>query len=145
MTYTDNTLDSSLGTNIVNVNNQCPKPKFITTSEYYKLVGVGDPKYPTQAYITTANNEVFDSANYLDITNRGNDNTAITGMSDDYGLIIIGSKKQIYFLDTSQDAPAVTVTRSNIGILDGYSIVKMPSNSGSTVWYCSLLYIMVDL
>lgn len=129
LTYTDVTADSALGATIPPINNECPKPKFITTSFNFRLIAVGDKTYPTQAFITDTNLEVFDKANFTDITNRGNDNTAITGLSDDYSLIVIGSKKQIYFLDVTS-TPTVTITRANIGVLDGYSMVKMPSNSG---------------
>lgn len=130
LTYTDNIADNSSNSEIPAINNECPKPKFITVSANYKLVGAGDSSFPTQAYITETDLEVWDKASYTDVTNRGTDNTAITGLSDDYGFIIIGSQRQIYFLDTSDTTASVTLTRCNIGILDGYTIVKMPSNSG---------------
>lgn len=130
LTYTDNTPDGSLTTEIPSINNECPKPRFISVSSTYKLICCGDSNFPSQCWVTDTSLEVFDKANYIDISNRGVDNTEITGMSDDYDKTIIGTKKQIYFLDTSADVPAVTITRSNIGVLDGFSMVKMPSNSG---------------
>ena len=130
LTYTDDTADSSLGSEIPSINNECPRPRYITTSTTFNIVCSGDDTFPSQAYMSGTNVEVIDKATYIDISNRGQDNTPITGMSDDYGKIIIGTKKQIYFLDVSGTTATVTLTRSNIGVLDGYSMVKMPSNSG---------------
>ena len=130
LTYTDNIADSSLTSVIPSINNECPRPKYITTSSTFNLVMAGDKTFPTQCYVTDTNVEIIDKANYVDISNRSVDNSPITGLSDDYGLIIVGTQKQIYFLNTSASPYSVTITRSNIGILDGYSIVKMPSNSG---------------
>ena len=130
LTYLDDTADSSLGAEIPAINNECPKPKYITTSSTFKLVAAGDKKFPSQAYVSDTNVEILDKANFTDISNRGVDNSPIVGISDDYDQIIIGTKKQIYFVNTSETVTTVTVTRANIGVLDGFSMVKMPSNSG---------------
>lgn len=130
MSYTDNAIDSSLTTTIPDINNECPRPKYISVSSTSKLICAGDSTFPTQVYVGETNKEVIDKAQYTDISNRGVDNSPITGISDDYDKVIIGTKKQIYFLDVSATTATVTVTRANIGVLDGYSMVKMPSNSG---------------
>lgn len=130
LTYADNNADSSLGSQIPDINNECPRPKYITTSSYFNLVCAGDEKFPSQCYISETNIEVINKAKYTDISNRGQDNSPITGLSDDYDQIIVGTKKQIYFLDVSTTTPSVRITRANIGVLDGFTMVKMPSNSG---------------
>ena len=133
LTYSDNTIDSSLGNNIISVNNECPKVYFIETSYNNRLAGCVSDKYPTQAFVAEVGGEVWDLATFIDVTNRAGDNSPLVGMSQDYNLLILASKKQIYTLnvtgtDTVPDAVYVDVTRCNVGCLDGYSMAKLPSN-----------------
>lgn len=124
--YVDNLEDEELGDVMPEVNNECPRPKFIE-SNYFRLIGVGDEMYPTQAYVSDPNVEILDKANYIDVTNRAGDNSKITGLSKDYNLIIIASEKQIYTLDVSGETSSVTTTRANVGCKDGYSMVAVPA------------------
>ena len=126
LTYTDNTLDAALGAIIVAANNLLPKPYFLTVS-FQKLVGGVVSQYPTQIFTTDTNVDVFDAANGLDISNYGSDNTAISGIGADFNSVVVGTGKNIYLLDLSGTTAAVSLTRSNVGILSGYSITNIPS------------------
>lgn len=129
LVYYDNDTDDLLSSNIPEINNECPKPYFIEVSYNNCLVGSVCDKYPTQAFVTGIGIEVFDSANYIDVSNRSGDNTALKGMCQDYNLIVIGSEKQIYTLNTDDPTEvSVNVTRCNIGVFSGYSMAKCPSN-----------------
>ena len=130
LTYTDNKADSALGNAIIEVNNECPKPYFLETSNF-RLVGCVSDKYPTQAWVADTNLELFDGANFTDVSNRSKDNSKLTGMKRDYDKIIIASQKQVYLLDVSDaEASTVTETRANIGCLNGYSMARIPSDKG---------------
>ena len=130
LTYTDNKADSALGSAIPAINNECPKPYFLETTNF-RLVGCVSDKYPTQAWVADTNVELFDGANFTDVSNRTKDNSPLTGMKRDYDKIIIASQKQIYLLDvTEADKTTVTETRSNIGCLNGYSMARIPSDKG---------------
>lgn len=127
LTYTDNTLDSGLSTQIIDINNECPKPYFITTS-FNKLVGVKDDSKPTQVFVTDTSVEVFDSSASNDVSNINGDNTSLMGMSSDYDKVLIGSQKDIYYLDVSGTTNSIVKTRANCGVKDGYSMCIIPNN-----------------
>lgn len=130
LTYTDSAPDTSLGSAIIDVNNECPKPYFLETANF-RLIGAVSDKYPTQAWVSDTNIEVFDGANFTDVSNRTKDNSKLTGMKRDYDKIIIASQKQVYILDvTEPDKTTVTETRSNVGCLNGYSMCRIPSDKG---------------
>lgn len=127
LTYIDNVADGSLTTPLPQVNNFLPKVKFIQTN-HERLVGVVDSLYPNYAWVTEPEIEVFDGANFLNITNINNDGTPLVGMAQDYSKVIIGSQKSIYVLDASGETPTVSATRSNVGVKDGYSMVSIPAH-----------------
>lgn len=130
LTYIDSKTDSSLTNAIPDINNECPKPYFLETTNF-RLVGCVSDKYPTQAWVSDTNIELFDGANFTDVSNRTKDNSKLTGMKRDYDKIIIASQKQIYLLDVSDaQKTTVTETRSNIGCLNGYSMARIPSDKG---------------
>lgn len=129
LTYTDNTADGSLGAAIPTTNNELPKPYFIETS-YNRLVLSVVDKFPTQAFTGDTNLEMVDSASYNDISNLGSDNTAIVGMTQQFSKIILISGKNMYLLDASATTVTVKPTSTNIGCLDGNSVVNIPSNMG---------------
>ncbi|MBO7735020.1 MAG: hypothetical protein J6S67_20830 [Methanobrevibacter sp.] len=130
LTYTDNKADSALGNAIPKINNECPKPYFLETANF-RLIGCVSDKYPTQAWVADTNLELFDGANFTDVSNRTKDNSKLTGMKRDYDKIIITSQKQVYILDvTEADKTTVTETRSNVGCLNGYSMARIPSDKG---------------
>ena len=130
LTYTDNKADSALGNTIPAINNECPKPYFLETTNF-RLVGCVSDKYPTQAWVADTNLELFDGANFTDVSNRTKDNSPLTGMKRDYDKIIIASQKQVYLLDvTEADKTTVTETRANVGCLNGYSMARIPSDKG---------------
>lgn len=122
--YTDNLSDNFLGGEIPQVNNELPKPYFLSVAGN-KLYGGKVDKYPTQLFVTDTNYEIFDSASYIDVSNFGNDNTAINGLSEDFNKIVVGTGKNIFFVNPEDNS--VVLTRANIGILDGYSVAKCPS------------------
>ena len=124
MEYTDNLSDAFLGAEIPPVNNELPKPYFLSVAGS-KLFGGKVDKYPTQLFVTDVFGEIFDSASYIDISNFGNDNTAINGLSEDFNKIVVGTGKNIFFVNPEDNS--VVLTRANIGILDGYSVAKCPS------------------
>jgi hypothetical protein len=130
LTYTDNALDSALTNAIPPINNECPKPYFLETANF-RLVGCVSDKYPTQAWVADTNLELFDGANFTDVSNRTKDNSKLTGMKRDYDKIIVTSQKQVYILDVSDaEKTTVTETRANIGCLNGYSMARIPSDKG---------------
>ncbi len=124
--YSDNN-NGTLGAPIPATNNPCPKPFFIEVANG-QLIGCVTTQYPTQLWVGDPEVEVWDLSNFLSISAVGNDNTPLVGMEQDYGLIVIASQKNIYTLDISGDSPVVTLTRANVGCLNGYSMVKVPSN-----------------
>ena len=130
LTYTDSKTDSDLTNEIPSINNECPKPYFLETANF-RLIGCVSDKYPTQAWVSDTNIELFDGANFTDVSNRTKDNSRLTGMKRDYDKIIIASQKQVYILDvTDAEKTTVTETRSNVGCLNGYSMARIPSDKG---------------
>lgn len=130
LTYKDSKTDLELTDVIPEINNECPKPYFLETSNF-RLVGCVSDKYPTQAWVADTNIEMFDNANFVDVSNRAKDNSPLKGMQRDYDKIIIASQKQVYLLDVSDAQSAtVTETRANIGCLNGYSMARIPSDVG---------------
>lgn len=130
LTYIDRLADNERTDVIPPVNNECPKPYFLETTNF-RLVGCVADKYPTQAWVGDPNVEMFDGANFTDVSNRTKDNSKLTGMKRDYDKIIIASQKQVYILDvTNADRATVTETRANIGCLNGYSMARIPSDLG---------------
>lgn len=124
MEYIDNLSDNFLGDEIPPINNELPKPYFLSVAGS-KLFGGKVDKYPTQLFVTDVFGEIFDSASYIDVSNFGNDNTAINGLSEDFNKIVVGTGKNIFFVNPEDNS--VVLTRANIGILDGYSVAKCPS------------------
>lgn len=122
--FNDNLSDNFLTDEIPQVNNELPKPYFLSVAGN-KLYGGKVDKYPTQLFVTDTNYEIFDSASYIDVSNFGNDNTAINGLSEDFNKIVVGTGKNIFFVNPEDNS--VVLTRANIGILDGYSVAKCPS------------------
>ena len=130
LTYTDSKPDTELTNAIIPINNECPKPYFLETTNF-RLIGCVSDKYPTQAWVSDTNIEVFDGANFTDVSNRTKDNSKLTGMKRDYDKIIVTSQKQVYILDVSgADKTTVTETRANVGCLNGYSMARIPSDIG---------------
>ena len=130
LTYTDSKTDGDLTNAIPAINNECPKPYFLETANF-RLIGCVSDKYPTQAWVSDTNIELFDGANFTDVSNRTKDNSRLTGMKRDYDKIIIASQKQVYILDvTDAEKTTVTETRSNVGCLNGYSMARIPSDKG---------------
>ena len=130
LTYTDNKADTALTNAIPAINNECPKPYFLETTNF-RLVGCVSDKYPTQAWVADTNVELFDGANFTDVSNRTKDNSKLTGMKRDYDKIIITSQKPVYLIDvTEADKTTVTETRANVGCLNGYSMARIPSDLG---------------
>ena len=121
---TDNLSDNFLTDEIPQINNELPKPYFLSVAGS-KLFGGKVDKYPTQLFVTDAFGEIFDSASFIDISNFGNDNTAINGLSEDFNKIVVGTGKNIFFVNPTDNS--VVLTRANVGILDGYSVAKCPS------------------
>lgn len=130
LVYIDAKTDLELTDVIPEINNECPKPYFLETSNF-RLVGCVSDKYPTQAWVADTNIELFDNANFVDVSNRAKDNSPLKGMKRDYDKIIIASQKQVYLLDVSNaESATVTETRANIGCLNGYSMARIPSDVG---------------
>jgi len=129
LTYLDNIADSSLTTNIPVVNNEHPKPYFLSSANL-KIYGTVVSKYPTQVFITGTSLQVFDTASGLDIANYGNDNTAVSGMGLDFNKILVGTKKNIILINPSDDS--VIFTRANVGIKNGYTVQSVPSQGNFT-------------
>jgi hypothetical protein len=128
LTYTDNTLYVPISTPanpIPAINNELPKPYFLQVFNN-RLIGCVDDKAPTQLFITEAGLEVFDSATFTDISNFGDDNTAIVGMGIDFSTVIVGTQKNVYLL-TIDTTISVSPSRVNTGFLDGYSVVRLPA------------------
>jgi hypothetical protein len=124
ISYTDDSSDSSLGIAIPPINNGLSKPYFLESANQI-LFGAKVDIYPTQLFLTGTNEEIFDTANSLDVTNYGTDNTAINGMGADFAKLVIGSGLNIIFVDPSD--LSVTFTRANVGVYDGYSMKRVPA------------------
>jgi hypothetical protein len=124
LTYLDNIADASLGAGIGSTNNELPKPYFMVVANQKLYAGVVD-KYPTQIFITGTNIEVIDSASYLDVANYGTDNTPVRGIGVDFNKVIVGTDRNIVMIDP--DGDTVIITRSNVGIKNGYSVQPLPA------------------
>lgn len=127
--YTDSLADGVLGVTIISVNNECPKPKFVSVNSG-KLIGTGDSNNPTRIWISDINRDVFDAATYQDTSSIGDDNSNIIGMIQDYSLILIGTTKNLFILDVSGTDNSLSLTRSNVGFKDGYAASKTPTSDG---------------
>lgn len=122
--FYDNLIDSFLTQPIGIVNNELPKPYFLSVAGN-KLFGGKVDKYPTQLFVTDTFGEVFDGASFIDVSNFGNDNTSIEAVAEDFNKIVVGTGKNIFFVNPSDNS--VVLTRANVGILDGYSVAKCPA------------------
>ena len=120
----DNLIDAFLTEQIGKVNNELPRPYFLSVAGN-KLFGGKVDKYPIQIFVTDTYGEVFDSASYIDISNFGNDNTPVEAVAEDFNKILVGTGKNIFLVNPSDNS--VVLTRANIGVLDGYSVAKCPS------------------
>jgi len=120
----DNIFDIYLGAEIGQTNNELPKPYFLAVAGN-RLYATKVDKYPTQLFTTDVNFEVIDSASYIDVSNFGSDNTEVMGIGEDFNKIIVGTRKNIFFVNPEDNS--VVLTRANVGFLDGYSIAKCPS------------------
>lgn len=127
LTYVDYTLDTDLGSVIPAINNECPKPYFLELS-FQRLIGGVSDQYPTQIWNTAPNVEVFDLASSIDIINYDSDNSVLVGLNQDYSQILAGTGKNIFFINYSAEDPVVTPTRANVGVKNGYSMVRIPRN-----------------
>ena len=127
LTYLDNSTDASLGAPIPDINNEMPKPYFFKTS-YSRLVGCKVDKYPTQAFVSDTDLELFDLASAYDISNIGDDNTSLVGMEAQFAKIVIASQTNWYILDCSTSPATVRPLSVNVGAKDGWSIINIPQN-----------------
>lgn len=135
----DNLIDAFLTEQIGKVNNEIPKPYFLQVAGN-KLYGGKVDKFPTQVFVTDTFGEVFDGASYIDVSNFGNDNTPVEAVAEDFNRIVVGTGKNIFFINPEDNS--VVLTRANIGILDGYSVAKCPSfnNFGGGLMFVSTEY-----
>ena len=124
LTYTDNIADGSLTTSIPATNNELPKPYFMTVAEQKLYAGKVD-KYPTQIYETDTNLEVIDFAAFVDVANYGDDNTPISALGFDYNQVIVGTGRNIIFINPKTGD--IVRTRGYVGVKDGYSMQLLPS------------------
>lgn len=128
LTFSDNNADETLGVNIPSINSECPKPQFITVKDE-KLIGLGHADRPNYLYVTEFEIEVFFiTSGVYDVSGVGNDNSPLTGLIEDYNQIVVFSEKHIYLADTSGLTTSVKQTTSNVGCVDGFSVVKIPEN-----------------
>ena len=126
--FDDNITDAALGAPIIDVNDPMPKPKKLQTNNS-RLVGAINSSNPNLLYTTETQKEFFTNLRgTINVTGVANDNTKITGLSQDYDKIIVASLKQIYVVDLSAQPPSVSQSRSNVGCLDPDSMVRVPDN-----------------
>ena len=119
LTYLDVTPDASLSATVLpSKNNELPKPYFGLVANEKLYAAVAD-KYPTQLFITDTSNQVIDTASYTDISNYGDDNTPISSLNFDYNKVILGTGKNLIFIDPATGD--LVRTRGYTGIKDGYS------------------------
>lgn len=146
LTYQDNTGDGSLGAAIPSTNSSCPTPQFITVKDE-KLVGAVNTNRPNYLYVTEVEIEVFfNTSGVYDVSGVGNDNTALTGLIEDYGQIVVFSERHIYLADTSGLVTKVKQTTSNVGCADGFSVVRIPENdilAGGIMFVSSLFDVRI--
>lgn len=127
-TYQDNVVDGSLGANIPTTNSSCPTPQFITVKDE-KLIGSVNSNRPNYLYVTELEVEVFfNTSGVYDISGVGNDNTALTGLIQDYDQIVVFSERHIYLVQTQGLVAQVQQTTSNVGCSNGFSIARIPEN-----------------
>lgn len=138
--YYDTTPDGSLGSSIIVVNNECPKPQFSEVNTR-RLVGCVNSQYQTQIWVTDSISMVWDLSVFQDTANISKDSSAITGMTQDYNKVIIGTKSDIYYLDVTTDSTSLTRTRANVGVANGFSMTPLPQNGNfdGGVFYLSSL------
>lgn len=128
LTYQDNIADGSLGTAIPSTNSSCPTPQFITVKDE-KLIGAVNTNRPNYLYVSEIEVEIFfNTSGVYDVSGVGNDNTALTGLIEDYNQIVVFSESHIYLADTSGLVTKVQQTTSNVGCADGFSIARVPEN-----------------
>jgi hypothetical protein len=125
LTYTDNIADGSLGANILALNNELPKPYFLTV-QGQKIYGAAVDKYPTQIFPTDVNIAVFDTASGLDVAGYGLDNTPVKGIGIDFGRVIAFTGKNVFIINPSDNS--IVTTRANVGIKSGYSVASVPAS-----------------
>lgn len=140
--YDDTKADGDLGAAMsTTITNELPKPYFVLAANQKLYCAVND-KFPTQLYVTDTQYEVIDSANYIDITGYGNDETPIMGIGIDFSQVMVGTQNNIYFITPNLDGThTVTPTRANVGVKDGYSIQTVPANgdfSGGMMYVSTL-------
>jgi len=111
--------------NIIGINNECPKPNFLQV-QYSRLAACGTPVLSDQLFVTDTYKEVFDITNGVDVGGQSNDNTPLTGISQDYVNTVVFSKKNIFMVDLSADPVTSKNTRANIGCNNGFSVVRLP-------------------
>ena len=128
LTFSDNNADGTLGVNIPATNSECPKPQFITVKDE-KLIGAVHANRPNYLYVTEVEVEVFfTTSGVYDVSGVGNDNTALTGLVEDYDQIVVFSERHIYLVQTQGLVAPVQQTTSNVGCSDGFSISRIPEN-----------------
>ena len=128
LTFSDNNADGTLGVNIPATNSECPKPQFITVKDE-KLIGAVHANRPNYLYVTEVEVEVFfTTSGVYDVSGVGNDNTALTGLVEDYDQIVVFSERHIYLVQTQGLVAQVQQTTSNVGCTDGFSIARIPEN-----------------
>lgn len=110
---------------IPTTNNELPKPYILQVADA-KLAGCVSDKNPNQLWATATNEEVFDNANYVDVTSQSNDNTPLTGMVNDYKALVVASEKNIFLVDITQEPANVKLTRANTGCKNGYTMLNIP-------------------
>ena len=121
---TESTYDGG-GTPLIAANNECPRVYFGQVAAD-RLAGCVSTMNPSQLWITTTFNEVFDNSVYVEVTSEQNDNTPLVGMVNDYKYLIVGSQKNIYMVDAFQETPSCYVSRANVGVYNGYTMVNLP-------------------
>jgi len=142
LTYQDNIADGSLGATIPSTNSSCPTPQFITVKDE-KLIGAVNTNRPNYLYVTEVEIEVFfNTSGVYDVSGVGNDNTALTGLVEDYNQIVVFSERHIYIADTSGLVTTVQQTTSNVGCADGFSVTRIPENGQTPggIMFVSNLY-----
>jgi hypothetical protein len=122
--------DGSLTTSMLTtIGNPCPKPYLLAVANGC-LYGAKNTLNPTQVYRTDAGIQVFDSANYIEISDQSNDNTPVEGIGNDFGSILVATAKNWYLLSpNASDATVtdVTPTRAFCGCKSGYTIKELAS------------------
>jgi hypothetical protein len=125
LTYTDDTADASLVAVIVATGAQeLPKPYFLAVAGQ-RLYGTKVTKFPTQAFSSDVNLDIWDVANFIDVANYADDNTSIEGIGVDFNKVLVGSGRNMFMIDPIDNS--VVKTRANIGIKNGYSCQTIPA------------------